>query len=68
MGEASAGERSGRGGLGKISVVSAIAREVIVGTQIVSDHNSYQKTDRGMQCVPVFLKLETDCFIFPDKL
>ncbi len=40
----------------------------VAGTLIVSDHNSYQKTDRGMQCVPVFLKLETDCFIFADKL
>ena len=40
----------------------------VAGTLIVSDHNSYEKTDRGMQCVPVFLKLETDCFIFPDKL
>lgn len=39
----------------------------VAGTLIVSDHNSYQK-NRGMQCVPVFLKLETDCFIFPDKL
>ena len=36
----------------------------VAGTLIVSDHNSYQKTNRGMQCVPVFLKLETDCFIF----
>ena len=26
----------------------------VAGTLIVSDHNSYQKTDRGMQCVPVF--------------
>ena len=40
----------------------------VAGTLIVSDHNSYQKTNRGMQCVPVCLKLETDCFIFPDKL
>ena len=26
----------------------------VAGTLIVSYHNFYQKTDRGMQCVPVF--------------
>ena len=48
-------ERSSRRGLGKINMVPAIA--ILI-----------KKTDRGMQCVPVFLKLETDCFIFAGKL
>ena len=40
----------------------------VAGTLIVSDHNTYQKNRQGHAMCPCFLKLETDCFIFPDKL
>ena len=36
----------------------------VAGTLIVSDHNSYQKTDRGMQCVPVFFEVGNRLFHF----
>ena len=62
MGKASIGERSSRRTLGKINVVPAIAERW--SPELESCQITDQKTDRGMQCVPVFLKLETDCFIF----
>ena len=64
MGKTSIRERSSRRGLGEINVVPAITREVVTGTRIVSDHNTYQKNRQGHAMCPCFLEVGNRLFHF----